>query len=93
MTQLGSPRTVPWQITTTDSPFAGGQTRFGVGFWDLAPTTNNSVIGYQDDVRVYHGALSLAELEAVRQEGLVPEPNAWALIVVGLCAVGAIRRK
>lgn len=48
-----------------------GEANFGVGFTDAAPATDFSVVGFQDDVRVYGGVLSLEQLEAVRLENLV----------------------
>ena len=62
--QLGDPATAP-QLTLD-----AGAARFGVGFTDAAPAANTSVIGFQDDVRVYSTALDLAALEAVRLENL-----------------------
>jgi hypothetical protein len=64
--QLGAPLTLP-QLTVE-----GGTSRFGVGFTDAAPAADTSVIGYQDDVRVYGSALSVGELEGVRFEGVIP---------------------
>lgn len=75
MAQLGADQTLP-QLTID-----GGPARFGVGFTDAAPTANTSVIGWQDDVRVYSTALSLAELEAVRLQ-IVPEPGAGVLTLL-----------
>jgi len=48
-----------------------GDADFGIGFTDGAPGTDFSADGYQDDVRVYSGVLSLEQLEAVRLENLV----------------------
>jgi hypothetical protein len=87
MTQLGGAVTLP-QLT-----IEGGGARFGVGFTDAAPTANTSVLGYQDDVRVYGSALSLAELEAVRLAGVVPEPTALALASVAAIALCCRRRR
>jgi hypothetical protein len=81
VTQLGSDQTLP-QLTVD-----GGTARFGVGFTDAAPAANTSVIGKQDDVRVYSTALSIAELESVRSS-IVPEPCAAALVLIG--AVGLL---
>jgi hypothetical protein len=76
VTQLGGDLTLP-QLTVD-----GGTARFGVGFTDAAPTANTSVIGLQDDVRVYNSALSVAELDAARQS-IVPEPSVAALVIMG----------
>jgi hypothetical protein len=70
----------------------GGTSLFGVGYTDAAPTADTSVIGFQDDVRVYGRALSLSELEAVRFEGTIPEPGAWVLMLLG-SAFGWCRRR
>ncbi|HEX6963993.1 MAG TPA: LamG-like jellyroll fold domain-containing protein [Lacipirellula sp.] len=86
VTQLGAPVTLP-QLTVD-----GGLARFGVGFTDAAPAANTSVIGYQDDVRVYGSALDLAALEAVRLEGAVPEPGALSLAALGLAGLLLRRR-
>lgn len=47
-----------------------GEADFGIGFTDAAPDVDFAVFGFQDDVRVYEGVLSLEELEAVRLENL-----------------------
>jgi hypothetical protein len=59
----------------------GGTSLFGVGYTDAAPTADTSVIGWQDDVRVYGSVLSLAELDAVRLQN-IPEPAAQLLILM-----------
>lgn len=46
-----------------------GEANFGIGF-TAASSADFSVDGFQDDVRVYNGVLSLAQLEAVRLENL-----------------------
>lgn len=86
LSQLGAPVTLP-QITVD-----GGPARFGVGFTDAAPAANTSVIGYQDDVRVYGSALDLSALEAVRLEGVVPEPGTLSLAALGLAGLLFRRR-
>jgi hypothetical protein len=86
MVQLGADQTLP-QLTID-----GGPALFGVGYTHAAPTANTSVIGWQDDVRVYGMALSLAELEAVRLEN-IPEPSAAALAVLALGAIAGWRRR
>jgi len=79
MAQLGADQTLPQLIID------GGPALFGIGYTDAAPTANTSVIGFQDDVRVYRTALSLAELEAVRL-AIVPEPSAMILtLLASLC--------
>ncbi|HMP06779.1 MAG TPA: PEP-CTERM sorting domain-containing protein [Lacipirellulaceae bacterium] len=86
MVQLGAPQTLP-QITID-----GGPARFGVGFTDAAPTANTSVIGWQDDVRVYGAALQAAELERIRIEG-IPEPSAAVLLGLGAALLASRRRR
>jgi hypothetical protein len=88
VTQLGADRTIV--PLTVDS----GTARFGVGFTDAAPTANTSVIGLQDDVRVYDGILSLAELDAVRRSIVIPEPGTLVLAIGGtLISLGRRRRR
>ena len=65
---LGSSATLP-QLTID-----AGAARFGVGFTDAAPAANTSVLGWQDDVRVYGAALDLATLDAVREENASAGP-------------------
>jgi hypothetical protein len=86
LTQLGGPVTLP-QLTVD-----GGSALFGVGYTDAAPAADTSVIGYQDDVRVYGQALSLAELDAVRVQG-IPEPSSVAALVLGVGLFGLLRRR
>jgi hypothetical protein len=89
---VGTPVT---QVGTSVAAAAGiidGLTaRYGVGFTDAAPTANTSVIGFQDDVRVYGVALDLAGLEQVRLEN-VPEP-ASAAVAGALGALMVLRRR
>jgi hypothetical protein len=59
-----------------------GEARFGVGFTDAAPTANTSVIGLQDDVRVYGSVLELAQLDAIRLENLSGAPERPTLQIV-----------
>jgi hypothetical protein len=87
VTQLGTDRTIT-QLTVD-----GGTARFGVGFTDAAPASNTSVIGLQDDVRVYGSALDAAALEAVRLAGVVPEPATLSLAGVGLAMLLVRRRR
>jgi hypothetical protein len=84
VTQLGASQTLP-QLTVD-----GGTSLFGVGYTDAAPTADTSVIGWQDDVRVYGSALSLAELDDIRLAN-VPEPASLSLIVIALLAL--LRRR
>jgi hypothetical protein len=91
---LGTPVT---QVGTTQTLSAGvidGLTaRYGVGFTDAAPTANTSVLGLQDDVRVYGVALDAAALEQVRLEN-VPEPAGAALFAgVAVCVTAGTRRR
>ena len=86
VTQLGGDLTLP-QLTVD-----GGTALFGVGYTDAAPTADTSVIGYQDDVRVYGTALTLAELEAIRVEN-IPEPAAAALLLIALACAASGRRR
>jgi len=83
--QLGNPVTLP-QLTVE-----GGASLFGVGYTDAAPAADTSVIGYQDDARVYGRPLSLAELETVRQAN-IPEPSSLVLLLVA-AGLGAWRSR
>jgi hypothetical protein len=65
VTQLGS--TI---VTVLNPAPLDSAARLGVGLTDAAPTSDTSVTGWQDDVRVYNTALDLAALEAVRMENL-----------------------
>lgn len=71
----------------------GLNARFAVGLTDAANTTDTSVTGLQDDVRVYGAALSLAELELVRLEGLVPEPGSMGLATLAALCLAARGRR
>lgn len=90
---VGTPVT---QVGTTQTAAAGiidGLTaRYGVGFTDAAPAANTSVIGFQDDVRVYGAALDLQALDSVRLEN-IPEPGSAALSGAVLCLLAARRRR
>lgn len=85
VTQVGNAMTLP-QMTID-----GGTSRFGVGFTDAAPTANTSVIGYQDDVRVYGEALGVPALDAIRLQA-VPEPSALGLLAIGALALVGFRK-
>ena len=81
VTQLGQ------TLTLGQTTIASGSARVGVGFTDAAASGFDfSVDGYQDDVRVYNTALSLADLNAARLAALVPEPSSLLLMsfAVGL---------
>ncbi|QEG38007.1 LamG domain-containing protein [Bythopirellula goksoeyrii] len=82
VSQLGS------DLSLAQLTLDGGTSRFGVGFTDAAPTADTSVQGWQDDVRVYGSALSLAELERVRLAGTIPEPGSLALLLSAALACG-----
>ena len=84
--QLGNPITLP-QLT-----IEGGTSLFGVGYTDAAPAADTSVIGYQDDARVYGRPLSLAELETVRQAN-IPEPSSAVLLLIAAAAVIGMARR
>jgi hypothetical protein len=86
LTQLGS------DISLAQLTVDGGSSLFGVGYTDAAPTADTSVIGYQDDVRVYGRALTAAELEAVRFEGAIPEPSSAPLLLTALVGWACRRR-
>jgi hypothetical protein len=42
-----------------------------------------------NDVRVYDGALTLSQLEAIRTTAIIPEPSQYALLF-GMLSVGMI---
>jgi hypothetical protein len=47
---------------------------------------NRSFDGWMDDVRIYDGVLTAAEVEQVRLQGtlgIVPEPSSWIMIGIG----------
>jgi hypothetical protein len=66
--------------------------KFGVGYTDAAPTADTAPPGFLDDIRVYDGVLTPAEVEAARQEN-VPEPTSGGLIGIGLLSLLARRRR
>lgn len=54
--------------------------------------------GTMDDVRIYDGVLTAAEIEGVRLEGLagiavIPEPSTCALVGMGLVGLSMIRKR
>ena len=61
---------VPETISVGPVHTSAGEADFGIGFTDAAPDADVSAFGFQDDVRVYHGALTLEQLETVRLENL-----------------------
>jgi hypothetical protein len=79
-------------LTLAQLTVEGGTSLLGVGYTDAAPTADTSVIGYQDDVRVYGGALNLDELEEVRFAGTIPEPSSLVLMLLAIAA-GYCRRR
>lgn len=91
----GSPSDPVTQLGSTISIAAGAVTAnsavLGVGYTDAAPSIDTSVPGFQDDVRIYDNALSLAELDAVRFSVAIPEPSSVLLLAVGalLAMVGS----
>jgi hypothetical protein len=68
-------------LTMAQLTVEGGTTSVGIGYTDASPTSDFSVLGLQDDVRVYGRALNSSELNAVRLEGLVPEPSSIMLLL------------
>lgn len=87
VTQVGTTQTVNAGILD------GLAARYGVGFTDAAPTANTSVIGFQDDVRVYGVALSAAALDQVRLQN-IPEPAGAAGLAAAAAALPrALRRR
>jgi hypothetical protein len=83
----GGVNTPVTQVGTTLTANAGVidalTARYGVGFTDAAATANTSVIGLQDDVRVYGAALDVTSLDAVRLQN-VPEPSSAAILLASL---------
>ena len=73
--QLGDPLTInAGQVFSSNTSNGGSaNARFGVGFTDAAPAVDTSLMGFQDDVRVYNGVLDLAALDAVRLDNLPPD--------------------
>jgi hypothetical protein len=61
-------------------PLVANANEFHVGA-SSASTTSAPI--RLDDTRVYGDVLSLSQLESVRQEGLVPEPTAAGLLLIG----------
>jgi hypothetical protein len=90
---VGTPLT---QVGTTQALSAGVidalTARYGVGFTDAAPTANTSVIGWQDDVRVYGVALTADQLNLVRLQN-VPEPTGVAVGLASAVALSMRRRR
>ncbi|MDF3055932.1 MAG: anchor protein [Rariglobus sp.] len=54
-----------------------------------ATTSDRSPVALFNDVRIYSGALSLSELEAIRTAAVIPEPSHYATIF-GLLSLGAL---
>ncbi len=73
-----STSTLVGTFTADAGPTVDSEARFGIGFTDAAPTSNQSLNGLQDDVRVYNDALSAADINAVRLTNVVPEPGGSA---------------
>lgn len=69
LAQLGSTL-----VLSPTGPVDGVDARFAVGLTDAANTSDTSVTGLQDDVRVYNTILDLAALDAVRLENLGSAP-------------------
>ena len=69
--QLGDPEE-PLTIAAGPVSPTEGIADFGIGITDAAPGIDFAAVGFQDDVRVYNGVLSLEELEAIRLENLTP---------------------
>jgi hypothetical protein len=68
---LGDPLPAPaGQVAST-----AGAANFGIGFSDAARTVDTAADGFQDDVRVYNGVLTLDQIEAVRMENLTGGPT------------------
>jgi hypothetical protein len=65
-------------------PTAPSSARFGAGFTDAAPAADTAPPGYLDDLRVYDGVLTPAEIDQVRLANLIPEPS-----TATLCAAAA----
>ena len=61
---------IPETILAGPVASTAGEANFGIGFTDAAPGIDFAANGFQDDVRVYSGALTLEQLEAVRLENL-----------------------
>lgn len=59
------------------------------------PLTSRSVKGWIDDVRIYNGALSAADVEQVRQDGLigVPEPLSIVTSCIGVLGLWLVRKR
>ena len=75
-------------LNTTNS---GSATRLGRQFGAFSEYFSGSV----DDLKIYTGALSVVEAQALyaagRSVGVVPEPGSWALWVLGLGLLGWAR--
>lgn len=85
--QLGS------SLSLAQLTVEGGTSLFGVGYTDAASAADTSVIGLQDDVRVYGSALSEGELERVRLDNVIPEPSSLLLLIVSATAGALLRPK
>lgn len=82
---------VDGQLIHTGSPFtmnAGGDlTQLGRQYAPYTEWWNGDI----DTVKIFHGAASLAE--ATAPLGGVPEPDTWALMILGFAAAGAALRR
>ena len=93
---VGSPAdSATLQSTTTVAagPVTDNANKFGVGYTDAAPAADTAPPGFIDDVRVYSGILTQAEVEDVRRANVSPEPCHCALLSTGLVTYLARRRR
>jgi Concanavalin A-like lectin/glucanases superfamily len=65
--------------------------KFGVGYTDAAPSADTAPPGFLDDIRVYAGVLTAAEVDGVRQAN-IPEPMSAALVFAGVLLQFSLRR-
>ncbi len=93
---VGSPAAAAALASTTTvvaGAVSANTARFGVGFTDAAPAADTAPPAYLDDIRVYSGVLTPAELEAARLANVIPEPSSIGLAAAGLLTMFSRRRR
>ena len=74
--------------STINTTSGGTDTRFGAQF----SSHGENFVGRMDDVRIWDGALTAAEIARLDSPSGVPEPSTFLLLALGL-ATGVLRRR
>jgi hypothetical protein len=88
-----APATLQSTTTVAAGPVTDNTNKFGVGYTDAAPAADTAPPGFMDDIRVYSGILTQAEVEEVRRANVIPEPCHCALLSTGLVILVTRRRR